>query len=176
MLAEFKRYAYLSPKLAPVAQPEKGGHGLIAREPIPAGERLLVWGGAIVDHDQLTALPDLLQRRSVQVDEGLYLVTPIADEPADFINHSCDPNAGLQGQLTVVAMRDIARGEEVCFDYAMTDASPYDQFDCSCDTPLCRGRVTGNDWMLPQLQDRYRGYFSTFVQKRIEALGERLSA
>ncbi len=120
----------------------------------------------------MSALPVLLQRRSVQVDEGLYLVTPVDDEPADFINHSCDPNAGLQGQLTVVAMRDIAPGEEVCFDYAMTDASPYDQFNCSCDTPLCRGQVTGNDWMLPELQERYRGFFSTYVQKRIETLGE----
>lgn len=176
MVARFKRYAYLSPKLVPVANPDKGGHGLIARDDIPAGERLLVWGGAIVDQDQLRELPDLLQRRSVQVDEGLYLVTPVDDEPADFINHSCDPNAGLQGQLTVVAMRDIERGEEVCFDYAMTDASPYDQFPCSCDTPHCRGQVTGNDWMLPELQGRYRGYFSTYVQKRIEALGEALNA
>ncbi len=176
MHASFQRYAYLSPKLEPVARPDKGGHGLIARASIPAGERLLVWGGAIVDHDQLTSLPELLQRRSVQVDEGLYLVTPVDDEPADFINHSCDPNAGLQGQLTVVAMRDITPGEEVCFDYAMTDASPYDQFECSCDTPHCRGQVTGNDWMLPQLQERYRGYFSTYVQKRIESLGEALRA
>ena len=95
MVARFKRYAYLSPKLVPVANPDKGGHGLIARDDIPAGERLLVWGGAIVDQDQLRELPDLFQRRSVQVDEGLYLVTPVDDEPADYINHSCDPNACL---------------------------------------------------------------------------------
>lgn len=176
MLATFQRYAYLSPKLEPVARPDKGGHGLIARKAITAGERLLVWGGAIVDQTRLAALPEILQRRSVQVDEGLYLVTPVDDEPADFINHSCDPNAGLQGQLTVVAMRDIAPGEEVCFDYAMTDASPYDQFTCSCDTKHCRGNVTGNDWMLPHLQDRYRGYFSTYVQRLIESLDVRVRA
>ncbi|HRE27934.1 MAG TPA: SET domain-containing protein, partial [Anaerolineales bacterium] len=107
MAASFERYAYMSPKLHPVESPEKGGHGLIAREPIQAGERLLVWGGAIVDHDRLKKLPAILQRRSVQVDDGLYLVTPVKDEPADYINHSCAPNAGLQGQLTVVAMRAI---------------------------------------------------------------------
>lgn len=175
MAASFERYAYMSPKLHPVESPEKGGHGLIAREPIRAGERLLVWGGAIVDHDRLKKLPAILQRRSVQVDDGLYLVTPVEDEPADYINHSCAPNAGLQGQLTVVAMRAIDPGEEVCFDYAMTDASPYDQFDCECGAPTCRGRVTGNDWLLPELQERYRGYFSTYVQGLIDRSVERVT-
>ena len=85
---------------------------------------------------------------------------------------SLDIVGPVAAQRTPRLVRDIAPGEEVCFDYAMTDASPYDQFNCSCDTPLCRGQVTGNDWMLPELQERYRGFFSTYVQKRIETLGE----
>ncbi len=170
MTAPFERFAYISPKLEPVNLPEKGGYGLVARAPVAAGERLLVWGGAIMDAQQLETLSALQRRRSVQVEEGLYLVTPTLDEPADFINHSCDPNAGIHGQLVVVAMRDITPGEEVTFDYAMTDTTPYDEFLCSCDTPYCRGRVSADDWMRPDLQERYRGFFSHYIQKRIEAL------
>lgn len=172
MADPFARFAYISPKLEPVHLPEKGGHGLVACAPIAAGERLLVWGGAIMDAKRLNALSPLQRRRSVQVEEGLYLVTPTLDEPADFINHSCDPNAGINGQLVVVAMRAIASGEEVTFDYAMTDTTPYDEFPCSCDSPRCRGRVCADDWMRPDLQERYRGYFSLYIQKRIEALCE----
>jgi hypothetical protein len=89
------------------------------------------------------------------------------DEPADFINHSCDPNCGLQGQIILVAMTDIQPGEEVTFDYAMTDSSPFDEFDCSCASPRCRGKVTRDDWKLPDLWQRYEGYFSTYLGNRI---------
>jgi hypothetical protein len=170
MTAPFKRFAYISPKLEPVNLPAKGGYGLVAREPIAADERLLVWGGVVMDADRLAALSAIQRRRSVQIDEGLYLVTPTLDEPADFINHSCDPNAGIRGQVVVVAMRDITPGEEVTFDYAMTDTTPYDEFSCSCKAPHCRHRVRADDWMRPDLQERYRGYFSLYIQRRIEAL------
>ncbi len=64
-------------------------------------------------------------------------------------------------------MRDIEPGEEICFDYAMTDSYPYDEFDCQCRSPMCRGRITANDWRLPDLQEHYRGYFSSYLEKRI---------
>jgi SET domain-containing protein len=166
----FDRYAYLNPKLHVVAHPEKGGGGVFAREFVEAGERLMVWGGAVVNRKQLDQLPAVLRSHSVQVEEDLYLASVIPDDPADFINHSCDPNAGLNGQIVIVAMRDIEPGEEVCFDYAMSDSSPYDEFDCQCGAAICRGRVTGQDWMRPDLQTRYRGFFSPYLQKRIAQL------
>ena len=67
------------------------------------------------------------------MDSDLYLVSGETPEPGDMINHSCEPNCGLLGQMLLVAMRDIARGEELCFDYATCDASDYDEFRCSPD-------------------------------------------
>ncbi len=166
----FDKYAYLNPKLHAAPHPEKGGMGVFAREFVEKGERLMVWGGAIVNEAQLAALPPVLRQHSVQVEEGLYLASVIPDDDADYINHSCDPNAGLNGQIVVVALRDIEPGEEVCFDYAMSDSSPYDEFECQCGAANCRGRVSGNDWMRPELQERYRGYFSPYLQRRIERL------
>jgi len=167
-LSGFSITHFTSPKLAVKRQQAKGSYGLFARTFISRDERLIVWGGDIVTFEQLKTLPALQQQYSVQVEEDLYLVTIKPPDAGDFINHSCDPNAGLNGQIVVVALRDIQPGEEVCYDYAMSDGSLYDEFDCGCGSANCRGRITGNDWQLPDLQLRYAGYFSPYLQRRIE--------
>ena len=83
------------------------------------------------------------------------------------LNHSCDPNLGIQGQIVFVALRDIEKDEELTFDYAMTDDEVY-EMKCNCGTPHCRGIVTGKDWMRKELQKKYDGYFSWFIQKEID--------
>ena len=65
------------------------------------------------------------------------------------MNHSCEPNCGFLGNVILVTIRDIAAGEELTFDYAMSDGCDYDEFECRCGQPSCRGKVTGNDWMVP---------------------------
>ena len=34
--------------------------------------------------------------------------------------------------------------------------------------PRCRHHVTGDDWQLPELQTRYAGHFSPYIQRRID--------
>jgi hypothetical protein len=169
-------YSYLSPKCQVVEAPEKGGHAVRAVAPVRAGEVVAVWSGGILTTAELAALPEEYREHSVQVEEGLFLTSFVPDDPADFINHSCDPNAGMSGQIVLVAMRAIAEGEEITFDYAMTDGDPYDEFACACQGPLCRGRVTGDDWRLPELWRRYAGYFSPYLQRRIDGLRQELGA
>ena len=167
---EEKPAAYLSPKLEIREQATQEGPGAFATAPIEAGELLVVWSGYIVDGEQLGALSSLQRRHSIQVEEQLYLVSSRLDEPADYINHSCDPNAGLSGQIALVAMRPILVGEEIAFDYAMSDGSPYDEFDCGCGALNCRRKITGDDWRRPELWERYAGYFSPYLQRRIASL------
>ena len=88
-------------------------------------------------------------------------------EPADYVNHSCDPNGGLAGQITLVARRPIGVGEEVCYDYATSDGSADQSFECRCGARDCRGRVTGNDWLRSDLQTRYGEFFSPYLQRRL---------
>jgi hypothetical protein len=95
-------------------------------------------------------------------------MAPIEPEDADRVNHSCNPNAGIRGQVGLVAMRAIAPDEEICFDYAMSEANDIDDFDCRCGAPNCRGRVTIYDWQIPELQARYQGYFSEYIQRLID--------
>ena len=163
-------HSYLSPKLEVRPLLQKGNYGVFATEQIAAGELISVWSGRVVNYDQLVTLPPQLQSHSIQVEEGLYFSSLRPDEPADYINHSCDPNAGIVGHLSLLAMRDILPGEEVCFDYAMCDGSLYDEFECQCGSPFCRGWITGNDWRKPELWEQYDGYFMPYLQRRINRL------
>jgi SET domain-containing protein len=162
-------YNWLSPKAE--ARPAGAkGWGSFALEPIPAGETVAAFGGWIVTGAYLAELSDDRQSRSIQVDSDLYLLSGDTPEPGDMLNHSCEPNCGLLGQSLLVAMRDIAPGEEMCFDYAMCDASDYDEFRCLCEASTCREVVTGADWRNPDLQTKYDGWFSPYIARRIAAL------
>jgi hypothetical protein len=162
-------YNWLSPKAE--ARPAGGkGWGSFALETIPAGETVAAFGGWIVTGAYLEGLSDDRQSRSIQVDSDLYLLSGDTPEPGDMLNHSCEPNCGLVGQTLLVAMRDIAPGEEMCFDYAMCDASDYDEFRCLCGASTCRESVTGSDWRNPDLQTKYYGWFSPYIARRIAAL------
>jgi uncharacterized protein len=160
--------SFLTPKARAVAGGGLGHH-TVAVEPIAAGETVAAFGGRCVDRHELDLLPLHQQARSIQIDDGLYMAGAPEPEPGDFVNHSCAPNCGMRGAVLVVAMRDIAVGEELSYDFAMADGDD-DEFDCTCGAPSCRGRITGRDWMLPELQLAYRGYFSPYLAERISRL------
>ncbi len=153
------------------ARPAGGkGWGSFVTEPIRKGETVAAFGGWSMDRAALATLSEDRQARSIQIDDDLYLVSNETPEAGDMLNHSCEPNAGLSGSILVVAMRDIEVGEEVTFDYAMCDASDYDEFACQCGVPTCRGTVTGSDWRDPALQAKYEGWFSPYLVERIAGL------
>lgn len=78
-------------------------------------------------------------------------------------DHSCDPNAWLDG-LDVVARRPIRRGERISLDYATFCGPGMEPFDCACGTAHCRGRIRGEDCTLPAIHDRYGDHVSPFVR------------
>ena len=146
------------------ARPVGGkGWGSFAVEPIPAGTVVAGFGGWCVDYETLSTFSHDRQGRSIQVAEDLYLVSGDTPEPGDMLNHSCAPSCGLLGASVLVAMRDIAVGEELTFDYATCDSSDYDEFECLCGEPACRGVVTGLDLTKPALQAKYGGWFSPLL-------------
>jgi len=161
--------SYLSPKARPVAV-GAAGRGCLAVEAVATGEVVAAFGGRCLTRDEFDLLPAGQQVRSIQIDEELFLAGSPEPEPADFINHSCEPNCGLRGNAVLVALRPVAVGEAITYDYATTDGSGYDEFECACGSALCRNKVTGNDWMLPDLQVRYRGSFSPYLAARIAGL------
>ena len=146
--------------------PEKG-NGLFAVKKILSGDIIAVWGGEIINEEQIQTLDPYWTRYAVQVEEDYYIVSS-REGAADYVNHNCDANAGLRGPITLVALRDIEPGEEVCYDYAMTDSAAYDKFKCYCGSPKCRGIVYGSDWKLPELWEQYGDHFSPYILRKIE--------
>ncbi|MCL5006979.1 MAG: SET domain-containing protein-lysine N-methyltransferase [Patescibacteria group bacterium] len=95
-------------------------------------------------------------------------------EQGYFINHSCDSNTWMADAFTLIARRDIKRGEEITADYALWENENYSSdWQCVCGSPFCRGHITGDDWRLPEVQKRYRGHFSPLINKKIEAAEKR---
>ncbi len=105
----------------------------------------------------------------IQIDDNLYVGHNSKKEFNDtevFINHSCNPNTGFKNNLSVIAIKDIKKGEEIVIDYAMF----YDgdqNMRCNCGSSNCRKVITGKDWKKAALQKRYKGFFTPFIQKKI---------
>jgi hypothetical protein len=159
---------YLAEGLVISGDRETLGKGVFAVRTFAPGELLAVWGGSIISTADINKLNENERAYVVQVEEDLHLLTPRSEVgSADFINHSCDPNAGLSGSISLVARRAIRPGEEICYDYAMSDSNPFLNFNCQCGAPLCRGHISGDDWRLGELQHRYAGYFSPYLQRRM---------
>jgi SET domain-containing protein len=145
------------------------GRGLFARDAIAAGEIVAVKGGSIMDRSTLAVVRHDILAAEIQVEDDLYIAPRSALELEAsmlHLNHSCDPNVGVRGQITFVTMRDVPAGSELTIDYAMIDGDPSERMECSCGTRECRKVITGDDWRLPDLRHRYAGYFSRYIEDR----------
>jgi hypothetical protein len=168
--------SWISPKARKGDPSGIAGRGLFAVEPIAAGEVVAVKGGHVVDTATMLAQSARLRNSEIQIAEGLFLMALTDDEYEPvmlFVNHSCEPNVGFRGNVVLAAMCDVAPGEELTTDYALFDspAPPDDSMTCGCGTPSCRGRITGEDWKIPELQRRHAGWFSTYLADRIAGAG-----
>jgi Proteins containing SET domain len=164
--------SYLSPKTE-VRESKIHGHGLFATADIAKDEVVAVKGGHIIERKTLREkITPRLGPVEIQIHDDLF-ISPVSDEERElsmlYSNHSCDPNLGVRGEITFVAMRAIGAGEELTHDWAMTDDDDY-SVECNCGAPDCRKTLTGKDWQRPDLQKRYAGYFSGYLARKIMLL------
>ena len=130
------------------------GKGVFATEPIAAGECIYTMSGTEISEEALDELLDAEQIRfddPFEIGGGKYL---LLDPLPVLTNHSCEPNAGIRGTNELFALRDIATGEEITFDYATTvgrngEGQSDWELPCLCNTPSCR-KIVGNWLTLPK--------------------------
>jgi SET domain-containing protein len=165
--------SHLSPKTA-VRRSPIHGRGLFARNPIREGEIVCAKGGHILTRAMRDQIAGVLGSAEIQIADDLF-IGPVDESEREacmiFSNHSCAPNIGVRGQILFVAMRPIATGEELTHDWATTDDDDY-SLACRCQANGCRGTLTGKDWQRPDLQRKYRGFFSSYLQAKIDAVLE----
>lgn len=151
------------------------GTGLFAASRIAPGELVVVKGGHVFDRATRDRLARTLGPAEIQIGDDLFLGPVTAaerDASMMSLNHSCDPNVGIKGQICFHAMRQIEAGDELTFDYATGDDDDW-QMTCACGAALCRGKVTGRDWRRLELQERYAGWFSSYLQVKLDPLTEK---
>lgn len=107
-----------------------------------------------------------------QAEEGIFITPLRSDEDSSyFTNHACDPTLWWNGYDSLVARRDIAKGEELTYDYSTVELSKEMMFpNCgNCVGPTCRKQVKGDDWKLPELQEAYGNHWFPHILKKIKA-------
>ena len=160
--------SYRSPKVK-VNRSGIEGRGLFAVEPIRKGEVVTVKGGHIIDGKTLKQNEKIIGASLLQIADDLY-IAPLEAAEVDrvmmFLNHSCEPNVGVQGNVIFVAMRDIELGEELTIDYAMIDDIENERLECHCGRKDCRKVITGKDWQRRDLQKKYGRFFSSYLLKK----------
>ena len=163
--------SYISPKTEKGLPSKIHGKGFFAKGFIKKDEVIAIKKGDLLSTDQL-AKAGIGGNVGLQVGDDTYIAPATQEEFEQnmiFINYSCDPNIGMKGEDTVVAMRDIAPGEELVMDYAMI-ANDDQVMECNCGAGNCRHTITGKDWMKPELQEKYKGYFTNYIQGKIDTL------
>jgi len=159
--------SFISPK-AIVNESPIHGKGLFAVESIAQGEIVCIKGGSIINRKTLESMPGWFRAAEIQIADDFF-IAPVKEEERDggmiFSNHSCEPNIGVRGQIVYVAMRDIAPGEELTHDWAMTDDDE-NEHQCNCGAVACRKVITGRDWRRKDLQEKYKGYMSWYLVEK----------
>ena len=143
--------------------------GMFAKEAISQGEIVFIKGGHILKYDQIFSSGVINSYHPIS-DE--YFIGSVNAEEEDgiklYINHSCNPNCGLRGEITFVAIKDIRQNEELSIDYAFLDNEDY-EFKCACGQVECRKVVTGRDWRIRHIQDCFYEYFAAYLKEKIDA-------
>lgn len=133
-----------------------------------------VGAGAVLAHldGEVVSRPS---RHSVQIGPDAHLDGAMDDAGAEgslrrpwrYLNHSCDPNAAVRGR-TLVALRPIAAGEDVVFDYDTTEFELADPFVCGCASPECRRAIRGYKHLGPALRARLAPLTAPYLPAMLE--------
>lgn len=138
----------------------KFGKGLFAKKDIKKDELIAEFDGQIYFDADYDGLDKETEDHIVQFAKDKWRDSKGV---ARWINHSCEPNCGVKNLLQIVAMRDIEAGEELTWDYEMTEDSDWWQMECKCGTPSCRKIIGTYDNMPQEIRQKYNGYISEWL-------------
>jgi hypothetical protein len=161
----------------------KGEKGIYTSEFIPKGT--IVWDDPIAHVDArlipISSIDSMDEKEKDWVAHYCYQVTEAdfrapndAEDAATMTNHSCDGNTGwVEDGTRMVAIRDIQIGEEITFDYATSEVRDYGFVECMCGAECCRKIVGPEDYLVKEIQEKYKDYFMPFIQDRIDKINKK---
>jgi uncharacterized protein len=121
--------------------------GVFTNAPIRKGERVVEYVGRRLTPDEADELYEGAPRTYLYgMEDGKVVID--GEGIGAFLNHSCDPNCEvdeIDNRVWILAIRDIAAGEELLWDYNLYDDD--DPAPCYCGSPKCRGTMYSREWM-----------------------------
>jgi SET domain-containing protein len=134
------------------------GWALYARAPIAAEEVIVELDGPIVERNTET---------SIQIGEGVYMDGN--GDIDDYINHACRPNGYVCfADMSFRALRPIAVGEEITYNYNSTEFDMEEGFICRCGAEDCLGLVQGFRYLDRQQRLALRPWLSPYLLAKLE--------
>ncbi|HEX2604116.1 MAG TPA: SET domain-containing protein-lysine N-methyltransferase [Oxalicibacterium sp.] len=140
------------------------GKGVFARRRIPAGSCIIEYRGERVAWSEAASRTEAHAALNFtyffSLNDGRVIDGGRSGNDARFINHSCEPNCEAleheDGRVFIYALHDIARGEELSYDYALVYEERHTPavkraFACHCGAPGCTGSM-----LMPKNSARYR--------------------
>lgn len=127
---------------------------MFAVQDLAEGERIIEYKGEIITwkealrrHPHDPAQPN--HTFYFHIDDGRVIDGNVDGNAARWINHSCEPNCEadeVDGRVYIKALRNIAAGEELNYDYGLIIDEPYtekllSEFPCYCGSEQCRGTL-----------------------------------
>ena len=134
------------------------GKGVFSTRSFDTGEWVLGVAGPLVKQRSIY---------TIQIAPDLHIMPR---SPAKYLNHSCDPNLGVKmnrsGLPDFYALRPIAAGEHLTFDYAMTEyvleemEEGRERTPCRCGAANCRGKIGSYSELPADVKRRYAGFIA----------------
>lgn len=143
------------------------GLGLFVGRSFTAGEEILQFTGPHISLAEAIAKGET-EDNPLQIGIDLYIDL---EAPGVFVNHSCEPNAGIVRSRVLVALSDIRAGQEVRYDYSTTIDENLWTMACRCGAKSCRGLVQDFRLLSPELKASYlrRGVVLEFIARNFNA-------
>jgi uncharacterized protein len=117
--------------------------GCFTQVPLKNGSRVVEYTGPRLTNQKADVLYQNQERTYLfGLSDGEHVID--GDGVAAFINHSCEPNCEadeVNGRVFIIAIRNIAPGEELTYDYNLYDGELEDLSPCSCGAKNCRGTM-----------------------------------
>jgi len=135
----------------------RNGKGIFATQNFSKHQKIFQIKGKLITCYIDDDVSDDIRNNTFRFDDELY-INP-EGEIGVFANHSCDPNAYLlkgRNKLYMVALRTIAEGKEILFDYSTTlDDSDVWSMQCNCGSDNCRGEILSFQTLPKETKLRY---------------------
>ena len=130
------------------------GKGVFALQDIAEGDMVAEYVGEVISWDEAQdrhphdpAQPN--HTFYFHVDADRVIDANFGGNASRWINHACEPNCETderEGRIFIMALRDIAQGEELNYDYGLMLEERYTpklkaEYPCWCGAPSCRGTL-----------------------------------